>query len=168
MSTPQAEGFGARLRAIIGGTATAEPKPMADPLVDPADEVDEVDEADPADAPVDPVAPPAQDIGQHAVETNVSAVAAEKARWATVMRSDAYAGREDLALDLLADTDLGGDRVVAMLGKMPAAAPVAASTFDEKMTLEAPNPKVTATGGQSGDSTLTPTAVLKARHAKKG
>jgi len=170
MSTMKGDSIRTRLMSILGGgqSAEAEDKDKAPPTETETDaEADEpADDAEkPAGDPVetDEDGEPKKD-DEDEPEMAASAVAAERSRWATVMRSDAAVGRMDLAVDLLADSDMGADKILAAIGKVPAAK--ASTDFGARMASEGDNPKITATDG--GDAPApTVASVMAARYAKK-
>jgi hypothetical protein len=90
------------------------------------------------------------------------ATAVANERWATVLRSPQAAGRTDAAIDLLAESTMGADKITALLGKLPAAA---SSTFADRMMAEAPNPDIKPDGGKTPDRNVA--TRMAERHAPK-
>jgi len=90
------------------------------------------------------------------------ATAAANARWATVLRSPQAAGRTDAAVDLLAESTMGADKITALLGKLPAAA---VTSFATRMAAEAPNPDVKPDGGKTPERNVA--TRMAERHAPK-
>lgn len=101
--------------------------PPADPEESAADPADPVDPADPAD-PADPVDPPSEDevelptdpaaLAAFAADRELAGRSEMAARISAVFASEHVVGREAAAAELLAD-DLGSDRIISLLAKMP-------------------------------------------------
>jgi hypothetical protein len=96
----------------------------------------------------------------------VDAAGVERARWATVLRSDVAATRMTAAVELLAETDMPADRLMASLGKF-GAKNAAGSNFANRMASEA-NPSITPNGGTDASAAPSVLSVMQARHPKKG
>lgn len=91
----------------------------------------------------DKAAPQAEDAGitpeAHAAAVTAARVegaAAERARIASIMRSEAAAGREAQAAALALDTDIGADAAIKVLGATPVVAAKAAPTIAERAAAE--------------------------------
>jgi hypothetical protein len=149
------------------GDGKDDENPMTDKdAAAPKDDAEDNQDGGADDAEENPDGTPKKKPKAEAEAGQVDATATERARWATVLRSDAAAMRMTAAIELLAETDMPADRLMASLGKFAAEKPTGAD-FASRMDGEA-NPLITPNGGTDATAAPSVLATLQARHQKKG
>jgi hypothetical protein len=91
--------------------------------------------------------PAAADVAPDAAAIRAEAIAAERARMKAVFASEHVAGREAAAVELLAESDMTADKIVAMLPKLGASSGVLTNLATIAST---PNPDLGAGGETEG------------------